>query len=101
MHIRPGEIERGLSIRPSIATMLFQPPLCGLKELLLINIIDTPGHQDFNGETFASLRMADGAIIVVDANEGLCTNTQELIRSALEEGIKPILFINKLDLLIQ
>lgn len=62
-----------------------------------INIIDTPGHADFGGEVERTLNMADGAILVVDAQEGPMPQTKFVLKKALEIGLKPIVVVNKID----
>ena len=62
-----------------------------------INIIDTPGHADFGGEVERTLNMADGAILVVDAQEGPMPQTKFVLKKALQLGLKPIVVINKID----
>src|SRR5215469_13794464 len=62
-----------------------------------INIIDTPGHADFGGEVERVLKMADGALLLVDAAEGVMPQTRFVLRKAFACGLRPIVVINKID----
>jgi GTP-binding protein len=62
-----------------------------------INIIDTPGHADFGGEVERVLKMADGALLIVDAFEGPMPQTRFVLKKALEHGLKPLVVVNKID----
>ena len=83
------ERERGITILAKNTSVLYK----GVK----INIIDTPGHQDFGGEVERVLRMADGALLLVDAADGPMPQTRFVLRNALAAGLQPVVVINKLD----
>ncbi|MFT6594688.1 MAG: GTP-binding protein, partial [Akkermansiaceae bacterium] len=63
----------------------------------IINIVDTPGHADFGGEVERVMKMVDGVILVVDAFSGPQAQTRFVLRKALQEGLKPIIVVNKID----
>jgi GTP-binding protein len=83
------ERERGITILAKNIAL----PYKGVK----INIIDTPGHADFGGEVERVVRMADGALLLVDAAEGPLPQTRFVLSKALEFGLKPIIVVNKID----
>jgi GTP-binding protein len=83
------ERERGITILSKNISLNYK----GVK----INIIDTPGHADFGGEVERVVRMADGALVLIDAAEGPMPQTRFVLSKALEVGVKPIVVINKID----
>jgi len=94
---RVSEQERGLGIK-STPVSLVLPNTKG--KSFLVNLFDAPGHLDFSDETTPGLRVSDGAVIVVDAIEGIMLNTQRMIAHAVEERVPLTLVINKIDRLI-
>lgn len=99
---RPDEQERGITMKSSAVSLLniVHDEDSNKSRKVLLNLIDTPGHIDFSSEVAAAVRVCDGAIILVDAVEGVCVQTRESISKAYEEHAKMILVINKLDRLI-
>ncbi|MBU0569723.1 translational GTPase TypA [Patescibacteria group bacterium] len=83
------ERERGITITAKNCAIEFS----GVK----INIIDTPGHADFSGEVERTLGMAEGALLIIDAQEGPMPQTRFVLRKAFELGLKPIVVVNKID----
>lgn len=83
------ERERGITILSKNTAIMYKD--------IKINIVDTPGHADFGGEVERVLNMVDGVLLLVDASEGPMPQTKYVLRKALEQGLKPIVVINKID----
>src|SRR3989449_4458234 len=90
------EQARGITINAAIASMVHDFE----GGQYLINLIDTPGHVDFGGDVTRAMRAIDGVIILVDSVEGIMPQTETVIRQALKERVRPALFINKVDRLV-
>uniref|UniRef100_A0AAV1TUH9 Tr-type G domain-containing protein n=1 Tax=Peronospora matthiolae TaxID=2874970 RepID=A0AAV1TUH9_9STRA len=95
---------RGITMKSSAISLVYQQEATTDSNKpeapYLINLVDSPGHVDFSFDVSTAVRLCDGALILIDAVEGVCAQTHAVLRQAWKEGIRPCLVINKMDRLI-
>jgi 116 kDa U5 small nuclear ribonucleoprotein component len=91
------ERSRGISIKSSPLSLVMTSTR---SKSYLLNLIDTPGHPNFQDEVAAGIRMADGVVLVVDVVEGVMVNTEAIVKHAIREGLPIVMVLNKIDRLI-
>lgn len=105
MDSREDEQERGITMKSSAVSLTFklrkiqEGQVEGIDDYTL-NLIDTPGHVDFSSEVSTAARLCDGALVIIDVVEGVCTQTVHVLRQAWMDGLRTVLVVNKMDRLI-
>jgi elongation factor 2 len=93
------EQRRGITMKSANVSLYYEKGIT--EKPFLINLVDTPGHLDFSGKVTRALRLIDGVVVIVDAVEEINSQSEIVVKQSLEEAVKPILFINKIDRLFR